>query len=566
MRLLELGADRPSFKTIKFNPIGLTIVVGESPVDSEEEGSSNGVGKTLALYLIHHCLGANVDRRLKASVPDWRFYLRFEHGGTEHVIERLGSGGGVKVDRKKVSQKALREWLNELGAFTFEPEVPGLSFRSLIKRFSRYRREDCVEPLRMNKEPDFDAEIRSLYLLGLDYTLAVRKQTIKSNLDSIKQTADTWKKDGDLKEMLRSGGVPKLRAEWLDKEIPRLQAELSSFQVAENFREIERRATALTGQLREMDLRESVLAYKRSLIEKSLAEHPDITREDLLNLYTGVKQIFRPETLAHLDAVEQFHKSLAASRRNRLGQELTAIASETTQLVTQRTTVAKERDAQLESLHGKRALDEYAAAAKQVAALEEERKRINDYLTFNARLLERAQEQREAKVEQDRAAAEYVALNPIAQSDAYFKGLAEVMYPAAPAGILLENNTGENQIRFNIVIQIQGDDSDGINSARILCFDWLLLMRGARHAIDFLWHDNRLFADIDPSCRAAWFGNAITALRDTGKQYIATVNTENYSAMQTYLSPETWNSLEEGVVLRLSGEKPESKLLGIQFG
>lgn len=75
------------------------------------------------------------------------------------------------------------------------------------------------------------------------------------------------------------------------------------------------------------------------------------------------------------------------------------------------------------------------------------------------------------------------------------------MYPRVPAGIVLDVNTGDNKIRYDLSIQIEGDDSDGINDARILCFDWLVFTCGENHAMDMLWHDNRLFADIDPCSR-----------------------------------------------------------------
>jgi uncharacterized protein YydD (DUF2326 family) len=115
-------------------------------------------------------------------------------------------------------------------------------------------------------------------------------------------------------------------------------------------------------------------------------------------------------------------------------------------------------------------------------------------------------------------------------------------------------------------VEIEGDDSDGINSARILCFDWLLLMRGARHTVDFLWHDNRLFADIDPGCRAAWFSYVVKALSGTGKQYIASVNTENFNTMTPYLGAESKDALQNSIRLTLKGDHAENKLLGVQFG
>lgn len=53
MRLICLSCDRPSFKPLVFRPSGLSVLVGDA---QQEQGSSNGVGKTLALRLVHHCL------------------------------------------------------------------------------------------------------------------------------------------------------------------------------------------------------------------------------------------------------------------------------------------------------------------------------------------------------------------------------------------------------------------------------------------------------------------------------------------------------------------------------
>jgi uncharacterized protein YydD (DUF2326 family) len=115
-------------------------------------------------------------------------------------------------------------------------------------------------------------------------------------------------------------------------------------------------------------------------------------------------------------------------------------------------------------------------------------------------------------------------------------------------------------------VQIEGDDSDGINAARIMCFDWTVFMHGAHHTINFLWHDNRLFADLDPHVRAIWMDHTLTSLQTIPKQYIATINTENFDAMKQYLEPETRLALDRTVKAVLRGDKPENKLLGVQFG
>jgi hypothetical protein len=210
MRLIELRSDHKSFHTLRFNPEGLTLIVGDGAKDKKKEGSSNGVGKTLALGLIHHCLGANADGRLREVVPDWTFSLTLSHNGSEHLIERSGDGRRIYLDGKPLAVKGLRTWLDKSGAFRLDPDLPGLTFRSLFTRFGRHFREDCNDPLRTKKEPEFDANFRSLYLLGLDCTLALNKRNNKVELENLQRATNVWKQDGVLKDTLRASGQPKV--------------------------------------------------------------------------------------------------------------------------------------------------------------------------------------------------------------------------------------------------------------------------------------------------------------------------------------------------------------------
>ena len=420
--------------------------------------------------------------------------------------------------------------------------------------------------MKTQKEPDFDAKLRSLYLLGLDWSMAVSKRQQKLDLDAINHTLKNWQNDTVLHEMFRAGTNPKLRAEWLEREIPRLIEDRDKFKVAENYRAIELDAGDLTKKLREIERAEAVLQFQRDSIDKSLAYHPDISKGDLLDLYGGLQAIFKPEALAHLDAVEEFHNSLAVNRKTRLERDRAVMATKGRDLEVERERTARLRDDKLQSLQGKRALDEYASLARHIAELESERDRLNEFLNLASSLQKRAQKIKERRVEEDRDAASYVTSNPASELARTFRSLAEIMYPRLPAGVLVESNTGDNQIRYNIDVRIEGDASDGINAARIICFDWVLLMQGSNHTMGFLWHDNRLFAHIDPGARASWFRFVTTALADTGKQYIASLNTENFDAMKEYLDADVTKAIADSVRLTLRGDKAENKLLGIQFG
>lgn len=566
MKYIRLSCDQPGFKTLSFNPEGLTLIIGDGPTDKKKEGSSNGVGKTLALGLIHHCLGANADKKLTFAVPDWQFTLEFEVNGVPHNVTRSGDGKRIFLDGKKLALKKYREWLDDSGLFALDGSQSHLSFRSLFKRFARYAREDCLSPSKTAKEPDFDARLRSLYLLGLDCGLVFSKRQLKSELDGASHTIKTWQHDQVLKDMFRAGAQPKVRIEFLEKEIPRIKADLNSFHIADDFSALEQEAAQITTQLRAIEKEASVIEFQLGGIDRMLQQQPDISKHELLELYDGLRFIFKPEALEHFDAVEIFHSSLSSNRKARLEADKIGLLQnlgEARRSIKQLSTL---RDEKLGFLQGKRALDEYASLANKVADMEEEYLRLKEFINLSVTLKEKVQTMREQRVDEDRLAVQYASSSPADDADEFFSSLAATMYPRTPAGIVVEANTGDNQVRYDLTVQIEGDDSDGINAARIIAFDWVLLMKGHRHTMGALWHDNRLFADMDPQPRAAWFSYVMSALTNTGKQYIASLNTENYSAMADLLDEDDKEKLAKSIRLTLRGDKPENKLLGLQFG
>lgn len=560
MKLIELSANKPSFKTIQFNRNGLTLICGSK---SKNEGSGNGVGKTLALGLIHHCLGANAQPLLK-KIPDWVFSLRFELNGEEHHVQRSGDGNLLLLDNNKIGLKPYRDWLDKSGAFYLPEKKDFLTFRSLIIRFTRYLKEDCNNPIKTYKEEDVPALLRTFFLLGLDYDLINNKFTNKKRLDDLKKTINNWKSDPILHELFKVGHEPKLRLEWLETEIPRLENDVKNFDVAENYYELTLDVQRKTNQLRELEKEINTIQFQLDGIEKLLQQKPDISKNDLLQLYNGLENIFKSDILAHFEAVESFHQTFFSNRIKRLENDKAELTKTALEKEKERELLGKSRDDLLKYLDGKRALDEYTALSNKLANFKAERTKLEDYLTFVDKLKEELQQVKEVMVHEDSLANEYVKTNPHEEHNVFFKEIATKLYPRLTSGVVFDNNTGENQLRYQFRIQIEGDGSDGIGDARTLCFDWLLLMRGQNHTIDFLWHDNRLFADMGEIPRAAWFREMLHS--NTDKQYIASINIENYESMKNHLDEADKQVLDKAIVLTLYDDKPENKLLGIQFG
>jgi uncharacterized protein YydD (DUF2326 family) len=155
--------------------------------------------------------------------------------------------------------------------------------------------------------------------------------------------------------VFRAGAQPKVRAEWLEREVAKLKMDLSKFKVAEDYRAVELEAGELTKQLRDIEQRLAVLQFQRDGIEKALRIQPDISKDDLLQLYEGLQSIFQPAALAHFDAVEEFHLSLAANRRARLEADRARLVAEGGELESQRQQVA---------LRGTRGSNHYRASVR----------------------------------------------------------------------------------------------------------------------------------------------------------------------------------------------------------
>ena len=145
-----------------------------------------------------------------------------------------------------------------------------------------------------------------------------------------------------------------------------------------------------------------------------------------------------------------------------------------------------------------------------------------------------------------------------------FSFLSKRFYPDAPAGIILNNNSGDNKIRYDFDVRIEADGSDGINAVKLFCYDLSVAILRANHEVRFVWHDSRLFSDIDPRQRAVLFQVAMKLSKEYGFQYVATVNQDQIDTVLPELSDEQSEELFKSVVLSLNDDGPEGKLLGLQ--
>ncbi len=569
MKLIRLSCSEPSFRTINFNPDGLTIILGDKS-DDNAPSSTNGVGKTQSLRLVHFCLGSNktgsISKTLKHAVPSWKFILDISINEEIHSICRSGDSKHLTLNDKDITYAKLLEWLNSNRVFPNINNYKNISFRSLFKRFARVEREDSLDPLELSNEQNIVSLTNNAYLLNLDLTLIERKYILKKKVEANKLLLKSIKQDSYLVDALKSTDSPLKRKSELDEEISSLEKSLESFSIADDYHKIQSETDELTSIIRETQLKTSSLNFKIESIENSLKQKPDINSEQLLKLYHGIEQIFKPETLAHFDSVQKFHDELTINRLNRLTKEKIEIQSKIFSLENEVHVLSRYRDNNLLLLKNKHALDEYLALASKLSQYKEELSHLENFLSLEDDIKQQNIELKKQILDVISSALEYQSTYPLKDISDRYHEITKHIYPKLHSGIYLESNESDNNmLTYELTVELPTDSSEGVADVKVLAYDWAIFSKGF-HNIQMLWHDNRLFADIDPEELAKWFELVIKDFSNLNdQQYIVSINVNNYEDMQTYLPPQLKDKVNERITITLLGDKPSNKLLGVNF-
>jgi uncharacterized protein YydD (DUF2326 family) len=573
MRLIKISANKPSFKTVYFNNSGLSLIVGvrtAHDVPEADDRSYNGVGKSLLAEIVHFCLGSNSNLAFQNQLLEWEFTLDFEIGQTYFIATRTTSKQKeISLNGKVYKIKAYNEFLEKLIFATPDIGTEALSFRSLIPRFIRRGNFDYNDPkvTSSDREP-YTVLLRNFFLLGLEIGLIEKKYNLRRRQTEIEEFEKNFKRDPFIREYYTGNKDATLQAKHLEEQVHRLESDLSNFQVAEDFYDIEREANRLNKELRELKNKQLIIENALNNIEKSLSSRQDLSKNKILGLYNELIGAFKEETLKRLSDVEDFHERLIQNRVARLGQERMKLSAELRSTSDAIKYANTQVDSKLAYLSNKRALDQYVSVSSQRSELLGKLHKLQDY----QRLLQKSRDDL-VHIRRD-FAEETIKTNLYLQDSetsrnehiSLFADLSKTFYPDAPAGITIDNNQGENKVRFDFDVRIEADGSDGINNVKIFCYDLSVLILGNNHNVNFIWHDSRLFSDIDPRQRATLFKVAQEFCSRYGKQYIATVNQDQLDALRGEFSDTEFAALLSGenVVLRLKDDGPESKLLGIQ--
>lgn len=565
MRLIRLSANHDTFKTVHFNEAGVTLIVGEKSKGGE---TYNGVGKSLIVELLHFCLGSKKNDEFKNKIPAWEFTLDFDLLNNRHTVSRNTSDQStIYLDHQKTTVAFFTDWM-EQRVFTIPEGIAGLTFRSLLPRFLRRGAKQYVDPRVAGDFTEFDWLLRNALLLGIDVHLIEKKAAIRDEIQRIQTLRKNFSDDPLLRDFYSGGKDANIHLSHLERQIKKLEQDKQQFVVAEDYYELQKAADELATKI-ESD-KNSAFLIRNAIanIATSIKAQPDLPLGRLKTVYGELAGNFKPESLKRLDDLSSFHQRLLENRIARLTREKLRLMDKLETIEHSLRPQQIELDKYLRTLGQSRALDQYTAIVNQIADLTAQAQKLRDYQN-----IEREYSDKEANLE-GQLSTEVIKTNVYLEDTKefreknfdVFKDYVARFYPSAVAGISLHNNDrSNNKKRFDFDVHIENDSSDGINEVRIFCYDMTILTLRQGHKIDFLFHDSRLFANMDVRQRAVLFRIVNEVASRLRIQYIATLNPDMITGMESELSRQELKSLiKDNIVLELQDDSAEGKLLGIQ--
>ncbi len=570
MRLKKLYANKKGFKTVKFNETGLNFIVAEKKNKEEKDTKHtyNGVGKSLMVKIIHFCLGSqmNVNSSFCKELAGWVFYLDFAIDGIDYTAKRaVSSPQKIYLNDVEFSLSKFNEELERL-CFDIPSGVSFLTFRTLIKFFIR---PDIKWYVDFNGDTEgtlYANMLRNIFLLGLDVFIAQKKRELKEEFDIAKNTQKNIKEDKILSGYFDGGKDIKLRIVDLEERIKLLDSNIQTFEVAEDYREVQLKADRVEKEL--FSVSNSIILMNNNIesINKSLEIEINATHKDIEKIYNEAGLYFSNDLNKTLEELEDFYQNLIGNRKIRLLEQKNKLQEE----ITDQTKKLQELQTQLDSfmkyLGDHQALDVFLAVNDERNSLKLELDKLIDSERLISDLNEQITNIQKKQIEQTELCKKYLLeieteWNKLRD---YFRNLAKRFYPESSAGLTVSNNVGNNKKRFNYDAKIESDSSDGINHIKIFCYDMTLLFKGYHHRIDFLFHDSRLLDGTDERQKAELFKIINERFNGLNKQYILTANQNQLNEIKDYMDDEEFdNIISSNVVLRLTDENDTGKLLGV---
>lgn len=569
MQLIKLSSDHDSFHTVPFHN-GVNIIIGKksNPLAKNDGNTFNGVGKSLIVHLLHFCLCSNKIPALESALPDWLFTLQFSASGSTHTISRNTSKQNIIIydeieySLTEARSKLISHVLNSSDLCSV------LSFQALLYKFIRRYRSSYIRYYDSHGKhsDDYQNLLYNGALLGLNTELIINKKKLKEEQDALKKTEKAFKMDPIFKQYYLGRDDAQMDADDLEYSISKLEQALDSFKVSSIYHEIEEQANSISHRKKELENQIAILENNEANINAALQIHTDFSIKYVEKMYETASIEIPQMIKKSLAEVEAFHLKLLKTRNLRLSEELRKNKASLNLKKQEVAKIGAEMDRLFSYLSSHGALEEYAALNRQLSDFQLQLSHIREYQNLLKSFQAKISEIKEQMIFENRDTDTYLnEVEPFIQELRHnYSKMTRLFYPKKKSVLLITNNIGDNKQRFNIDARIEDDSSDGVNEVKVFCFDMLLLMQQVSN-FQFVFHDSRLFANMDPRQRATLYRIAYDVCHEYGFQYISSINDDALESIRNSMDDEEYQTiLRDNIILTLKDDSPDSKLLGIQ--
>lgn len=436
------------------------------------------------------------------------------------------------------------------------------SFRSLFAYFVRRQASGAfmTPEKQATMQGTGDMQMALMFLLGLDWQIARDWQAVRDRektLEELKKAAG----NGAFGSII--GKAADLRTELTLQEarLKKLYAEVETFHVLPEYRELEVESAALTRQLSELANANTIDFSAIRDLESALASEVPPDLEDLQAVYQEAGVLLPGLVKRRYEDVKSFHESVVRNRKDYLSSELEAAKLRIELRDGKKAQFDQRRGEVLGILKSHGALEQFLKLQGELGRLESEveslRQRFEAAEQLEGTKNELEIERNRLTIRLRRDFAEQK--DRLAEAIVAFEETSQRLYESAGSMTVDETSNGP-MFKF----PMQGQRSKGIKNMQIFCFDMMLMRLCAKRQMGpgFLIHDSHLFDGVDGRqvISALRLGSEIA--QELGFQYIVTMN-EDDAFKETI---EGFDLNDFVLPKRLTDATEDGGLFGIRFG
>ncbi len=541
------------FQPVEFKN-GINFIFGKKHTAKDTKESLNGIGKSTLLDLIDFCLLSGFSKqntrlyKEKKRLTNHKIVLEFEIKDIHYIIKRSVDKprdiefGLFSETPKVIKIEDLKEKL--FGLIFDNPNYKGKLdsswYRKLMLFFLKIHKRQkgqFLDPIKyLSSEAGKEIELNQYHflLLGIDNSLLCRNHQAQQGVNERNTAIREVKRLVENNYQIDIKNVDS-EIHKLERRINKIEKIIESFQLADQYDDVEAQANLLTRQIKELSAQnfwdnKKIEAYQESFELKDILDTRKINQ--ITKLYSETNSLLGEKIGKSLAEAVQFRKQLASSREEFLSDEINTLQTEIKNKRNKIKKLDEERAKLFLFLDSKEALKDLTGAfynlAETKTKLSELESKVKTYHDLEKEKADWELKDKKIKLE----ILEYLDTikAQISSFDDIISSVYNDIYPKNQDKLSFSiSSKPRSNAKLSINVNFDDGESKGQNRGRTLVYDIAILLHTIKNQINcprFLIHDG-LFDSMDKAHFIELYNLIENTLSQGIKfQYIITLNEE----------------------------------------